>query len=85
MGPQANYHCCTTRNLHAVALFAEAIFEHYTSNMVEAANALFLEERELPAPDILHGIPKKEMGRRSSSQERALKLPVTQPLYPTVL
>ena len=80
MGPQANCHYCTTRNLHTVALFAGARFEHYSSNMVEAANALFLEERELPVPDILHGIPEKEMGRRSSRQERALKMPVTQPL-----
>ena len=54
--------------------------------MVEAANALFLEERGLPVLDMLNGILEEEMDRKSSRQERALKLPVAQPFtsYGTV-
>ena len=47
------------RNLYAVAFFTGARFGHYTSNNVEAANALFLEERELPVLDMLHNILEK--------------------------
>jgi zinc finger SWIM domain-containing protein 3 len=68
----ADYIAALPRNLYAVAFFTGARFEHYTSNIVEAANALFLEERELPVLDMLHGILEKEMDRRSSRQERAL-------------
>ena len=59
-------------NLYAVAFFTGARFEHYTSIIIEAANTLFLEEREPPVLDMLHGILEKEMDRRSSRQERAL-------------
>ena len=78
----ADYIATLPRNLYAVSFFTGARFEHYTSNIVESANALFLEERELPVLDMLHGILEKEMDRRSSRQERALKLPVTQPITP---
>ena len=81
----ADYIATLPRNLYARAFFTGARFEHYTSNMVEAVNALFLEERGLPVLDMLHGILEKEMDRRSSRQERALRLPVTQPFTPMVL
>ena len=68
----ADYSATLPRNLYAVAFFTGARFEHYTSNIVESANALFLEERELPVLDMLHGILEKEMDRRSSRPERAL-------------
>ena len=76
----ADYIATLPYNLYAVAFFTGARFEHYTSNIVEAANALFLEERELSALDMLHGILEKEMDRRSSRQERDLNLPLTQPV-----
>ena len=58
----ADYIAALPRNLYAVAFFTGARFGHYTSNIVEAANALFLE-RELPVLDMLHGILEKEMDR----------------------
>ena len=58
----ADYIATLPRHNYAVAFFTWARFEHYTSNIVEAANALFLEERELPVLDImLHSILEKEM------------------------
>ena len=44
----ADYIAALPRILYAVAFFTGARFGHYTSNIVEAATALFLEERELP-------------------------------------
>ena len=78
----ADYIAALPHNLYSVAFFTGARFEHYTSNIVEAANALFLEQRKLPVLDMLHGILEKEMDRRSSRQERAMKLPVTKLFTP---
>ena len=64
----ADYIATLPRNLYAVAFFAGARFEHYTSIIVEAANALFFEEHELPFLDMLLGILEEEMDRRSSRQ-----------------
>ena len=68
----ADYIATLPRKLYAIAFFTRARFEHYTSNIVEAATALFLEERELPALYMLHGILEEEMDRRFSRPERAL-------------
>ena len=64
----ADYIATLPYNLYAVAFFTGARFEHYTSIIVEAANALFLEEHELPVLDMLYRILEKEMDRRSSRQ-----------------
>ena len=78
----ADYIAAVPRSLYSVAFFTDARFEHYTSNVVKAANALFLEERELPVLDMLHGILEKEMDCRPSRQGRPVAWPFT--LYGTV-
>ena len=45
----AGHTAAPPRSLYAVAFFAGARVEHYTSSIVKAANALLLEEHELPA------------------------------------
>ena len=50
-------------------------YGHDTSNIVESANAYFLEDRELPILQMLDSIWHKEMDKRYSRYERASKLP----------
>ena len=64
----ASYIATLPCNLYAVAFTTGARFDHYTSIIVEAANALFFEEHELPFLDMLLGILEEEMDRRSSRQ-----------------
>ncbi|KAF8245684.1 hypothetical protein K440DRAFT_529275, partial [Wilcoxina mikolae CBS 423.85] len=57
-------------------------YGHLTSNIVEAANALFLDERELSVLSMLHGIWEKEQDRRARREEKALLIPASQLLTP---
>lgn len=78
----AEYVTALPRNLSATAFFTGARYGHCTSNIVEAANALFLEERELPVLKMLQGIWEKEMDRRSTRQDKVLQLSQTMPFRP---
>jgi hypothetical protein len=82
--PAARYLAEIQRAHYATAFFPSPgrRYGHLTSNIVESANALFLDERELPVLDMLDGIWRKEMHRRTSRLQRAIKEARQQPLTP---
>jgi hypothetical protein len=78
----ADYVTALPQNLYATAFFPGARYGQCSSHLVEAANALFLEERTLPVLKMLQGIWEKEMDWKSTRQEKALQLSETQPFTP---
>jgi hypothetical protein len=81
--PQAaRYVAELPRVQYATAFFPGRRYGHITSNIVEAANAIYLEERELPVLEMLNGIWHKEMDRRAKKLRNAMNGAQTRPLTP---